>query len=62
MAATEAQASKTTANNTESASSKIFKIQSNDGQVFEIDQGVVEQSSTIKTLSDVMDVGDVPIP
>jgi len=31
---------------------KIIKIQSNDGEIFDIDQGVVEQSSTIKTLSD----------
>lgn len=29
-----------------------IKIQSNDGRTFDIDQGVVEQSSTIKTLSD----------
>ena len=32
--------------------SRTIKIQSNDGRVFDIDQGVVEQSSTIKTLSD----------
>ncbi|CAF2410123.1 unnamed protein product [Rotaria sp. Silwood2] len=62
MATTEAQASNATTNNTESATSKIIKIKSNDDQIFEIDQGVVEQSSTIKTLSDLMDVGDVPIP
>ena len=37
---------------TEDTSSKIIKIKSNDEQVFEIDQDVVEQSSTIKTLSD----------
>jgi hypothetical protein len=42
----------TTATNTENAPSKIIKIKSNDDQIFEIDQGVVEQSSTIKTLSD----------
>lgn len=41
---------------------KTIKIESNDGEVFCIDQGVVEQASTIKTLSDLMDVGDVPIP
>jgi hypothetical protein len=49
---TEAGASNTTANNAENATSKIIKIQSNDGEIFSIDQGVVEQSSTIKTLSD----------
>jgi hypothetical protein len=49
---TEAEISNTTTNNTEGATPKIIKIQSNDGQMFEIDQGVVEQSSTIKTLSD----------
>ena len=32
--------------------SRNIKIQSNDGRIFDIDQGVVEQSSTIKTLSD----------
>jgi hypothetical protein len=48
----EADASNTTTNNAENVTSKIIKIQSNDGQIFEIDQGVVEQSSTIKTLSD----------
>ncbi len=47
-----ADASNTTTNNAENVTSKIIKIQSNDGQIFEIDQGVVEQSSTIKTLSD----------
>lgn len=31
---------------------KTIKIESNDGEVFCIDQGVVEQASTIKTLSD----------
>jgi len=58
---TEAEASNTT-NNADNATPKIIKIQSNDGEIFNIDQGVVEQSSTIKTLSDLMDVGDVPIP
>ncbi len=48
----EADASNTTTNNAENTTSRIIKIQSNDGQIFEIDQGVVEQSSTIKTLSD----------
>ncbi|CAF1138256.1 unnamed protein product [Rotaria sordida] len=62
MASTEADSSNATTANTENATSKIIKIQSNDGQIFEIDQGVVEQSSTIKTLSDLMDVGEVPIP
>ncbi|CAF0831247.1 unnamed protein product [Adineta steineri] len=60
--ATTAEASNTTTGNTETATGKMIKIQSNDGQIFEVDQGVVEQSSTIKTLSDLMDVGDVPIP
>jgi hypothetical protein len=46
---TEADVSNTTADN---ATPKIIKIQSNDGEIFSIDQGVVEQSSTIKTLSD----------
>jgi len=46
----------------DATSGKIIKIQSNDNQLFEIDQGVVEQSSTIKTLADLMDIGDVPIP
>ena len=36
----------------ENSNSKTIKIQSNDGEIFSIDQGVVEQSSTIKTLSD----------
>jgi hypothetical protein len=40
------------AGNETSDKGKIIKIQSNDGEIFEIDQGVVEQSSTIKTLSD----------
>lgn len=40
------------ANNADSNTTKKIKIQSNDGQVFEIDQGVIDQSSTIKTLSD----------
>ncbi len=48
---TEAEAS-TTTNNADNATTKIIKIQSNDGEIFNIDQGVVEQSSTIKTLSD----------
>jgi hypothetical protein len=38
-------------NNTENVPSKIIKIQSNDGEIFEIDEDVVEQSSTIKELS-----------
>jgi len=59
---TEASSSNTTTNNAENAPSKIIKIKSNDDQIFEIDQDVVEQSSTIKTLSDLMDVGEVPIP
>lgn len=46
---TEAETSNTT---TDNATPKIIKIQSNDGEIFNIDQGVVEQSSTIKTLSD----------
>jgi len=62
MATTTDVTPNTTGHETENAPPKIIKIQSNDGQVFEIDQGVVEQSSTIKTLSDLMDVGDVPIP
>jgi len=41
-------------NNTENVPSKIIKIQSNDGEIFEIDEGVIEQSSTIKELSDSM--------
>lgn len=41
-------------NNTENVPSKIIKIQSNDGEIFEIDEDVVEQSSTIKELSDSM--------
>jgi len=53
-----------TSDNTASsgASSKKVKVKSNDEQIFEIDQGVIEQSSTIKTLSDLMELGDVPIP
>ena len=39
---------------TSNVPSKIIKIQSNDGQIYEIDEGVIEQSSTIKTLSDSM--------
>jgi len=62
MATTTEAGTSNTTNNTDNATSKIIKIQSNDGEIFEIDQGVVEQSSTIKTLSDLMDVGDVPIP
>jgi hypothetical protein len=53
---TDAQTS-ATANNTDNASAKIIKIKSNDDQIFEIDQGVVEQSSTIKTLSDCKFIG-----
>ncbi|CAF1064823.1 unnamed protein product [Adineta ricciae] len=49
-------------NAAENAPSRIIKIKSNDDQIFEIDQGVVEQSSTIKTLAELVDVGDVPIP
>ncbi|CAF4370416.1 unnamed protein product [Rotaria socialis] len=61
--ATTTEASNTSATTTtENATSKTIKIQSNDGDTYEIDQGVVEQSSTIKTLSDLMDLGDVPIP
>jgi hypothetical protein len=41
-------------NNTENVPSKIIKIQSKDGEIFEIDEGVIEQSSTIKELSDSM--------
>jgi hypothetical protein len=52
MATTTEAGASTTANNSENTTSKIIKIESNDKQVFEIDQGVVEQSSTIKTLSD----------
>ena len=33
---------------------KKIKIQSNDGQVYEIEEDVIDQSSTIKTLSDCM--------
>jgi hypothetical protein len=49
---TEAGASHTATNAGENTTSKIIKIQSNDGEIFSIDQDVVEQSSTIKTLSD----------
>ena len=37
---------------TDNSTTRLIKIQSNDGEVFSIDHGVVEQSSTIKTLSD----------
>jgi hypothetical protein len=33
---------------------KTIKIQSNDGETFEIDEDVIKQSSTIKELSDSM--------
>lgn len=36
----------------DNTATKIIKIESNDKEIFSIDQGVVEQSSTIKTLSD----------
>jgi hypothetical protein len=36
----------------DNTNSKTIQIQSNDGETFIIDQGVVEQSSTIKTLFD----------
>ncbi len=52
MATTTEAGGSNTNNNADNATSKIIKIQSNDGEIFEIDQGVVEQSSTIKTLSD----------
>jgi len=62
MAAT-TEAAMTDATTTDSgAPRKTFKVTSNDNQVFEIDQGVVEQSSTIKTLSELMEINDVPIP
>jgi hypothetical protein len=41
-------------NTTDNAPPKIIKIVSNDGQMYEIDENVIEQSSTIKTLSDSM--------
>jgi hypothetical protein len=52
MATTTEAGSSNTANNAENSTSKIIKIESNDKEIFSIDQGVVEQSSTIKTLSD----------
>lgn len=39
-------------NAAETAPTRLIKIKSNDDQIFEIDQGVVEQSSTIKTLAE----------
>ncbi|CAF5073243.1 unnamed protein product, partial [Rotaria magnacalcarata] len=62
MATTTDSSNTSATTTTENATSKTIKIQSNDGETHEIDQGVVEQSSTIKTLSDLMDLGDVPIP
>lgn len=50
--ATTTEASNSSGNNADNTTTKIIKIQSNDGEIFNIDQGVVEQSSTIKTLSD----------
>lgn len=38
----------------ENVPGKKIKIQSNDGHVYEIDEGEIEQSSTIKTLSECM--------
>ena len=49
---TDVNTSSNTTNSAENAPSKIIKIKSNDDQIFEIDQGVVEQSSTIKTLAE----------
>ena len=48
----EAGSKSSTAAVVDSTPSKIIKVESNDGEIFDIDQGVVEQSSTIKTLSD----------
>jgi hypothetical protein len=41
-------------NTTENVPTKIIKIESNDEKIFEIDEDIVEQSSTIKALSDSM--------
>jgi hypothetical protein len=45
-----------TSYNTENTSSKKINVQSNEtnGKIYEIDEGIIEQSSTIKELSDSM--------
>ena len=49
---TETGSNSSAAATVDSTPSKTIKVQANDGLILEIDQGVVEQSSTIKTLSD----------
>jgi len=41
-----------TTTETDNSQAKSFKIQSNDNEIYTIDQAVVEQSSTIKTLAE----------
>lgn len=42
----------TTTENTDNVPSKIIKLESNDGKIFEIDQDILDQLSALKELTE----------
>jgi hypothetical protein len=54
MATTTDVASNMVTDNSNNTPSKIIKLQSKDGQIYEVDEAVTEQLSAIKTLLDSM--------
>jgi len=64
MATTDATTASNTAssNNMDTTSLRKIKIQSKDGEIYEIDDKIIDQSSTIKSLVDSIEVAGFIIP
>ncbi|CAF0998996.1 unnamed protein product [Adineta ricciae] len=51
-----------TADETQSTPLRIYKLKASDDQIFQVDENVIEQLSTVKELRQTSNTGDAPIP